>query len=157
MSFLRFSKLNFNVIFCNFWKIWNRTDSKYSVNSEFLETLVFVSKTGFLTQTYFWTIFASSKKQIFPKNFQTLITKQFRNLWKQKAQKIPSFAGPYIQVARWKWGQSHVGRCFSIQIIPRPIFHHYLQFLGRGRKAIPFGSLFRPFLFSSEQKVLNAF
>jgi len=43
----------------------------------------------------FCKIFASSKKRIFPKNFQTSISKLFRNWRKRKVRKILSFAGPY--------------------------------------------------------------
>jgi hypothetical protein len=43
MSFSQFPKFDFNVIF---WKVWNRTITKFSVNSECLETPVFDPKTG---------------------------------------------------------------------------------------------------------------
>ncbi len=33
-------------MFCNFWKVWNRTNSEFSVNSECSETPVFDPKTG---------------------------------------------------------------------------------------------------------------
>ncbi len=95
--------------FCNFRKVWNRTNSKLSINSECLETpvfdpntlknrvfwpknRVFDPKTGNYFQTYFWTIFAKflrvRKDQIFPKNFRTSITELFRNLRKQKLGKF---------------------------------------------------------------------
>jgi len=71
-SFLKFPKFDFNIIFCNFRKVWNRTNSKFFVS---LEIPVFdpvlwtstpkPSKTGFFdpkTGNYFWTIFASSNR-----------------------------------------------------------------------------------------------
>ncbi len=79
-SFSQFLKFNFNVIFCNFWKVWNRTNFEYSVISECSETPVFDPNTpvfdpktpvfatkpeGFdpnLFLNYFCKIFASSKR-----------------------------------------------------------------------------------------------
>ncbi len=46
----------------------------------------------------------------------------------------------------------------TTQITPWPIFYHNLQFLDRGREAISFRILFRPFLPSAfEQKDLKVF
>jgi len=39
-SFSRFPKFDFNILFCNFWKVRKRTNSEFSVNSECLETPV---------------------------------------------------------------------------------------------------------------------
>jgi hypothetical protein len=95
--------------FCYFRKVWNRTNSEFSVNSECLETPVFLiltpkpsktrffkQKTGNYFQTDFRIIFTKFsrvwKDRIFPKNFRTLKTELFRNSRKQKVQKIPSFA-----------------------------------------------------------------
>jgi hypothetical protein len=100
-SFSQFTKFNFNVIFCNFQKVQNRTNSKFSVNSECSETPVsklFDPKTGNYFWIYFPTIFAKflrvQKDRIFLKKFWTLKTDLFWNLQKQKVQKIPSNAGP---------------------------------------------------------------
>ncbi len=86
-------------IFHNFRKVWNRPNSEYSVNSKCSETPVFDPKTLVFAWAYFWTIFTKflrvQKTLIFLKNFQTLVTELFRNSWKQKVQKILSFAGPY--------------------------------------------------------------
>jgi len=95
MSFSRFSKFEFNIIFRNFWKVRNRTISKISVNSKCLENPVselfqtfsklfpkfltqkqvfltqnrfFESKTGFFdpkTGNYFWTF-----SNLFSRNFR---------------------------------------------------------------------------------------
>ncbi len=46
--------------------------------------------------------FASSKIPFFLKNFQTSKTELFRNSRKQKVQKIPSNAGPYISACKYK-------------------------------------------------------
>ncbi len=60
--------------FCNFWKVRNRTNSEYSVNSECLETLVFDLKTGVfdpeLFPNYFCKMFTSSIKPDISKKFQ---------------------------------------------------------------------------------------
>jgi hypothetical protein len=57
--------------FCNFQKVHNITNSEFSINLECSEipvfdpkTPVFASKTGNYFQSYFRTIFASSKKKI---------------------------------------------------------------------------------------------
>jgi hypothetical protein len=107
-----FQSLILTSFFRNFRKVWNRTNSKFSVILKCSETPVFdpktlflpqrqgffYSKTGNYFQTYFQTIFTKflrvQKDQIFPKNFRTLITELFRNSRKQKVQKILSFAGP---------------------------------------------------------------
>jgi len=60
---------------------------------EFISEFLFPN----LFPNFFCEIFASSKKRIFPKNFQTSITEIFRNPRKQKVRKIPSFAGPYCK------------------------------------------------------------
>ncbi len=99
-SFSQFPKFDFNVIFCNFWKVQNRTISKFSVYSKCSETPVFDpktlknrffdpktgffdAKTGNYLQTYFPTIFAKflrvRKDRIFLKNFQNLKTELFQN------------------------------------------------------------------------------
>ncbi len=49
-SFRKNKNLILASFFCNFWKIWNRTNSEYFVSSEYLETPVFDPKTGLLTQ-----------------------------------------------------------------------------------------------------------
>ncbi len=92
--------------FCNFRKVWNRTNSKIFVSSEYLETpvfdpktLVFASKTVFFdpkTRVFdpnlFRKIFTNSKIMTFSEKF--LNFEHFRNLQKWKVWKNPSFAGP---------------------------------------------------------------
>jgi len=85
-SFSRFPKFNFNVIFCNFWKVWNRTNSEFSVNSE---NRVFWPKNRKLFPNYFREIFASSKRLDISKKFPNLKTELLQNSQKQKVQKIP--------------------------------------------------------------------
>jgi hypothetical protein len=100
--------------FHNFWKVPNRTNSEFSVNSECSETpdselfpnfltqkqVFFDPKTGNYFWTYFWTIFAKflrfQKDRIFQKNFRTSKTELFWNLWKWKVLKILSNAGPWL-------------------------------------------------------------
>jgi len=71
-EFSQFLKFEFNVIFCNFWKVWNRTISEISVNSEHSENPVsklyqtfsklFDPKTVFFTQKQ---VFLNSKTGVF--------------------------------------------------------------------------------------------
>ncbi len=105
-------EFDFSIIFSYFRKVWDRTNSKFSVSLECLETPVFYpqtlknmdfdpkigffdTKTGNYFQTNFQTIFAKflrvRKTLIFLKNFRT---KLYRNLQKQKVWKFPSNAEP---------------------------------------------------------------
>jgi len=77
-SFLRFSKFDFKVIFCNYQKVRNRTNSEYSVNLECSETPVFDPKTWDLTQTYFAKFSRVWKDRIFPNYSETRENEKFR-------------------------------------------------------------------------------
>jgi len=108
-SFLQYPKFDFNVIFCNFQKVRNRTNFKLSVSLECSEAPVFDPKTlnnrffwpnnrvfypetGNYFRTYFRSVFAKFlrvwKTRIFLKNFRTLKTQLFRNSRKWKVRKI---------------------------------------------------------------------
>jgi len=67
MNFLRYPKFDFNVIFCNFWKVRNRTNSKFSVNSECSETPVSELFPNFLTQKH--EIISELISKLFLQNF----------------------------------------------------------------------------------------
>jgi len=88
-SFSWFSKFNFNIIFCNFRKNRNRTNFKYSVNLECLETPVFDPKTPVfdpnLFPNYFCKIFASSKKLDISEKFPNFDNQTIPKLTKTKS------------------------------------------------------------------------
>jgi len=103
-----------------FRKVQNRTNSKFSVNSECSETHVSASKTGFLNPktgffdpktgffkpknrkiflnlfpNYFRKIFASSKRPDISKKTSKLRYPNYSETREKKVREIPSFAGPY--------------------------------------------------------------
>ncbi len=111
-SFSRFPKFNFNIIFCNFGKVRNRTNSKFSVNLECSETpvfdpkpAVFASKTRCfclknrifwlknrkLFPNYFRKNFASSKSPDISKKFPNFDNRTIPKLTKTKSSENSVF------------------------------------------------------------------
>jgi len=86
-SFSWFSKFEFNVIFRNFWKVWNWTNFEIFVSSEFSETAVFNPKTGVskLFDPLKHVVFRPKNRKLFPNFFCKIFT---RNLRKQKVWKF---------------------------------------------------------------------
>ncbi len=109
MSFRDFQNLIVTSFFCNFRKVRNRTNSKFSINSECLETPVselfwtfsvnFDPKTGFfwpknrklfpnLFPNYFCKIFASLKSSGFSEKIPNFESRTFPKLTKTKSSEI---------------------------------------------------------------------
>jgi len=70
--------------FRNFGKIWNRTNSEYSANSECSETLVFDPK-------FFHKIFPNSEKTGFSEKFPNFGNQTIPKLAKMKNSEISVF------------------------------------------------------------------
>jgi len=91
--------------FRNFWKVWNRTNSEFSVNSECSETPVFypktpvfVTKTGNYFCTYLRTIFASSKRLDIFKKFPNFDNRTIPKLAKKKSSENSIFRRTLIRI-----------------------------------------------------------
>jgi len=92
-SFSRFPKFNFNVIFLYFRKVWNRTNSKFSVISECSETSVSelfrtFSKLSDSQTGFFWP----KNRKLFPNLFLNYFRKIFASLKRPDiSEKFPIF------------------------------------------------------------------